>query len=452
MITPNYSSYRDPAARVVEKTDGWYRYVFKNYQEEYDHLIRSGLYKELADKELLISHLEIDPDDQDPSIYRMLRPQQIGFQSYPFEWSYRQWIKVLLALLDINTIALKYGMILKDATPFNFYLSKGKAILIDTTSFILFRDNDPWIAYRQFCEELLGPIALMRYNGVQWSKLTSAGIRGLSLPFIAKQLPWRSRLNLTCLLHIHVHARYTGKQGKAKKGFTVEKLLSLFSMIRQAITAWDKPRGFNGQWANYYEEGDETYIKAKENIITHWLAELKPATVIDLGANAGRFAFIAAKHASSVIVIDRDAGCIDMAEKAIEKNSLKNVTVLVADLAQPSPALGVMNKEYPSLLERGRSDMALGLALVHHLCIDMNISMAQVAEIFSALAEKYAIVEFVLADDDKAAQLIANRGGIFTGYSEDLFITAFSMYFDQVGETEVVSTRRKLFLFKKRAI
>jgi len=414
--------------------------------------MRSGLYADLANKGLMISHQEIDPDDHDPSIYKMLRPQQIGFQSYPFEWSYRQWRKVLLALLDINTIALKYNMILKDATPFNFYLSKGKAVLIDTTSFIFFRHNDPWVAYRQFCEELLGPFALMHYSGDQWSKLTSAGIRGLSLPFISRQLPWCSRFNPTCLLHIHMHAGYTGKQGKAKKGFTTEKLLSLFHMIRQAVTAWDKPHGFNGYWANYYEEGDETYIKAKDAIVTNWLAELKPATVIDLGANTGRFAFIAAKHANAVVAIDRDPSCVDLAEEAIEKSSVENVTTLVADLAQPSPALGVLNKEYPSLLDRGRSDMALGLALVHHLCIDMNISMAQVAEMFASVVEKYAIVEFAPAEDDKAAQLIANHGGIFTGYSEELFVTAFSTYFDQADEIEVGSTRRKLFLLKKRVV
>ena len=95
--------------------------------------------------------------------------------------------------------------------------------------------------------------------------------------------------------------------------------------------------------------------------------------------------------------------------------------------------------------------MVIGLALVHHLCIDMNISLAQGAEMFAAFGEKYAIVEFVPADDEKAAQLIANRGGIFTGYSEELFVTAFSAHFDQVDEAAVGPTGRKLYLFKKRA-
>ncbi|HEX3387020.1 MAG TPA: class I SAM-dependent methyltransferase, partial [Mucilaginibacter sp.] len=432
LTTTNYSSYRDPVARVVKRADGWHRYIFKAYQKEFDCLTQSGLYTELVQKGLMISHQEVASDNGDPAIYKIIRPEQITFQSYPFEWSYNQWRKALIALLDINTIALKYGMILKDATPYNFYLTKGKAVLFDTTSFILFTANDPWVAYRQFCEEFLGPVALMRYNGVQWGKLTMTAVRGLDLPFISRQLPGTSRLDPTCLLHIHLHARYMGKKGKAKKGFTAEKLLSLFAMLHSAANSWDKHCLYKRQWEGYYDEGDASYIASKESIVNRWLSEIRPGIVIDLGTNTGRFAFLAAKHARHVIGVDFDSHCVDLAEKAIEKESLANITVLSSDLAQPSPALGVMNKEYPSLLERGRSDTALGLALVHHLCVNMNISLEQVAELFAAFGGQYAIVEFVPADDDRVIQLIANRGGVFTGYSEELFVTAFSAHFDQV--------------------
>jgi len=450
LITPNYTSYRDSAARVVKKADGWYRYIFKAYQKEFDYLTQSGLYQELIGKGLMIAHQEVPADNGDPDIYKVIRPEQIGFQSYPFEWSYGQWRKALLALLDINTIALKYGMILKDATPFNFYFTGGKAVLLDTTSFAIFNNNDPWIAYRQFCEEFLGPLALMHYNGAQWAKLTMANVRGISLPFISRQLPKKSWLNMTCLLHIHLHARYTGKQGTAKKGFSAEKLLSLFAMLSSTVKSWNKPYLFKGNWESYYDEGDVPYIIAKERIMIEWLSELRPETVADLGTNIGRFALLAAKYAKRVIGIDRDTWCIDQAENTIQKESLPNITVLTADLAQPSPGLGVINKEYPPLAERGCSDIAMGLALVHHLCIDLNISLDQIDEMFAAFGERYAIVEFVPADDEKAAQLIANRGGIFTGYSEELFVTAFSTHFDQVKDAVIGSSKRKLYLFKKR--
>ncbi len=200
MTGPNYYSYRDADARVVKKKDGWYRYIFNEYKSEYDHLIASGLYQALIEKDLLIRHEEIGIDTTDPDVYKLIRPTQIQFQSYPFEWSYTQWRKSILAFLDINLLALKYGMILKDGTPFNFYLTKGKSVLLDTTSFVFFKKNDFWAPYKQFCEEFLGPFALMHFNGAKWARITGTYVRGLPLPFVSKQLGWKSWLNATCFV------------------------------------------------------------------------------------------------------------------------------------------------------------------------------------------------------------------------------------------------------------
>ena len=90
MLSPNELSYRDTAARVVKKESGYYRYIFQEYKPAYDHLMQSGLYKELTQKGLLIEHQEVELDTNDPKAYKLLYPTQISFQSYPFEWSYTQ--------------------------------------------------------------------------------------------------------------------------------------------------------------------------------------------------------------------------------------------------------------------------------------------------------------------------------------------------------------------------
>jgi hypothetical protein len=452
LIAPNYHSYRDPVARVVKKQDGWYRYIFKSYQKEFDHLTQSGLYQELVEKGLMICHEELPTDNDDPTIYKLIKPDQILFQSYPFEWSYSQWQKAILAFLEINTITLRYGMILKDATPFNFYLSNGKAVLLDTSSFIFFSKNDPWVAYKQFCEEFLGPVALMHFNGALWSGITKTYLRGLPLAFVSKQLSRASWLNLTCLLHIHWHARFTQKETnkKVQKGFDTEKLLSLLGMIRSSISSWKKPYQFKDHWPAYYQQDFENYLVEKEKVIVNWLLETKPKTVIDLGANTGRFAVIAAKHAKYVIALDKDETCIDLIENEIEHRFLNNITALVGDLAQPTPDLGVLNKEYTSIFARGKSDMALGLALIHHLCIEMNISLNQVAEMFSTFTDGFAVVEFIPTEDERVVQLLANRGDIFTDYNEENFIKSFSIYFNLLNDVELTSSKRKLFLWQKR--
>jgi len=180
--------------------------------------MQSGLYAELLTKGLIIAHeklnqaeranLEEVSSSNTDEIYCLLKPAQIEFQSYPFEWSYTQWRNAIVAYISINQIALKYGMILKDATPYNFYLEGGKAILLDTSSFAIFKEGAPWIAYRQFCAEFLSPITLMHYNGQKWSRITKTHLRGLPLNFVSKQLPLKSWFNSIIGNHIYIYCHY----------------------------------------------------------------------------------------------------------------------------------------------------------------------------------------------------------------------------------------------------
>ena len=236
--------------------------------------MQSGLYIALQTMGLIIAHEELNQAERanldevsssnTDDIYRLLKPAQIEFQSYPFEWSYSQWRKAIIAFIKINQIALKFGMILKDATPYNFYLQGSKALLLDTSSFSFFKEGEPWIAYRQFCSEFLSPLALMHYNGQKWSRITKTHLRGLPLNFVSKQLPLKSWFNLTALLHIHLHSKYANAEGATaeaklklnqkdkKEGFSKEKLASLMGMLLNTVTKWKKPYQFEKHWSEYY--------------------------------------------------------------------------------------------------------------------------------------------------------------------------------------------------------
>ena len=61
-MQPNNISYKDSAARVVQEEGIFYRYIFDEYQAEYDHLMQSGLYKALLEKRYIIAHEEVDAD------------------------------------------------------------------------------------------------------------------------------------------------------------------------------------------------------------------------------------------------------------------------------------------------------------------------------------------------------------------------------------------------------
>ena len=456
IIEPNNISYRDTAARVVKKESGYYRYIFHEYKAEYDHLIQSGLYEELTQKDLLIEHQELELDTDEPKVYKLLLPTQIPFQSYPFEWSYTQWRKAILAYLRINHIALKYGMILKDATPYNFYLIGGKAVMFDTSSFMFFNENDSWITYRQFCEEFLSPVALMRFNGGGWSKLTIANLRGMPLIFVSKQLPIKSWFNLTTLLHIHLHSKYWGNneskeiENKKNKGFTLEKIKSLQKMIFNTISTWNKSHQNTNHWSAYYENDIESqeYLKDKEATIRKWLEKIKPKSVLDLGANTGKFSFIAAEYAERVISIEGDENCVNKIEEKISIKN-RNVFTLLGNIAEPSPTIGFLNSGTESIYKRGSSDVVLGLALVHHLHISNRLSFEQISLIFASFTNVYLIVEFIPIDDNKVQILIKGKSINLMNYNEDHFIKALSRWFLIKEVISLKEIERSLFLLKK---
>jgi ribosomal protein L11 methylase PrmA len=456
MIDPQYFSYRDPNARVVKKTDGYYRYIFVEYQQEYDHLMQSGLYQRLIDLQLMIPHKEVDIDVPDPTIYKLLYPQQIPFQSYPYEWSYVQWRKAILAFLQINQLALDHGMILKDATPFNFFLSGGAAVLLDTSSFIFYKTGDPWIAYRQFCEEFLAPFALMHYNGAIWARLYQSQLHGMPLSFVSKELPRKSWLNLTCLLHLHLHASFQNnpKQEKqAGKGtHTREKTRTLLNMIQSTVSSWKTCFTYKPVWVDYYDKdiASNEYLEDKKKTVEQWLAETQPASIIDLGANTGMFSLIAANHAQRVIALEYDDTCVDRIEKDITEEKISNLTALTGDLTEVSPALGLLNQEYLSLISRAKSELAMGLALIHHLCIAKNLSMEHVAEMMAQFSTQYAIVEFVPKEDPKVQFLLKDRTDIFSGYNENNFVACFEKWFDVKASHECSQSKRRLYFFRKK--
>jgi len=435
--------------------------------------MQSGLYTALQTKGLIIAHKELNEAEiaklnletkgDINKVYLLLKPVQIAFQSYPFEWSYSQWRKAIITYLKINQIALKFGMILKDATPYNFYLHAGEAILLDTSSFSFFNEGDPWIAYQQFCIEFLSPLSLMHYNGQKWSRITQSHIKGFPLNFISKQLPLKSWFNSTALLHIHLHSKYANAEGATakaklalnkevkKEGFTKEKLQALMSMFLNTVTKWEKPYQFEKHWSEYYEQdiASEKYLSNKEQIVKNWLEQLQPLSVLDLGANTGKFSFLAAPYTKRVIAMESDDICVDLMEAQIKKQKLTHVNVLMQELAETSPNRGLNNKEIISIFNRAKSEMVLALAVEHHLHITNHISLSQIGEMFSLFSSKYLITEFIPANDSKVQLLIKNRNKDLSSYTLELYKSALEKYFNIIEETKLAGSDRILILLQK---
>src|SRR5215211_487772 len=177
------SSYRDPSGFLYYHNNSLYRQVNKSYQEHFEQFISGALYQHLVNQQLLISHQQINVNYlDDTDWYQTIQPELVPFISYPYEWCFDMLKDAALTTLLVAQESMVYNMMLKDASAYNVQWHKGKMIFIDSLSFEKYDDTKPWIAYRQFCEHFLAPLALMHYRKWPLQNLWLAYPDGFPLP------------------------------------------------------------------------------------------------------------------------------------------------------------------------------------------------------------------------------------------------------------------------------
>lgn len=447
------SSYRDPSGFVFTVGDDLYRQVNKSFQKDFEKFISSGLYDSLVSQKLLIPNEIIQENlTGDDFWFTTLKPEKISFLSYPYEWTFSMLKDAALLTLRLALEALGRGMIIKDATPYNVQMHNGKMIFIDTLSFEEYREGKPWIAYRQFCESFLGPLALMHYTGLPMQQMLLAHPNGIPLLYVKQLLPFKSRLNLHLFLHIHLHASYATKGGEqTQKAFLSKpKLVHLLRGLEALVKSFQFEK-FENVWGKYYEEAETRpgYLNEKKGIISSWLSSLTAIqTVIDIGGNRGEFAKLAAQTKQRVICADGEHYAVDRLYKEIKKEQQENLIPVCIDFTAPSPAIGVNNTERDSFYHRASSDLAMALALVHHLAIGKNIPFDLIADMCASIG-KTLIIEYVSKDDEKAALLLQNKKDIYDWYTEEAFVLSFSKRFKLVEKRTLSSSPRTLYLMER---
>lgn len=452
--TRHPSSYRDPSGFVFVKDAVLYRQVNKVYMAEFDLLNSSGFYSKLIEKKWLIPHETINQNlTGNTDWHATLKPEPVAVITYPYEWSFDMLKDAALLTLQITRTSIEHGMILKDASAYNIQWHKGRPCFIDSLSFEKYNDTEPWIAYRQFCEHFLGPLVLMHYRKTALQPMQMAWPDGIPLHIVSSLLPWRSRLSLHTYLHIHLNARVAAKGDKAGKSvkFSKQKLLNLLLSLETLIRKLQLPVQ-KTNWSAYYDEasGRGDYLDRKMEIIRKWLSSFKDVnTVADLGANDGVFSQLAVANGFYTIASDMDPYCINNLYLAIKKAGSANLQPLIADLSNPSPAIGVNNAERTQLTERIRSDAGMALALVHHLAIGKNIPFGSIAEFFARVVNKYLIIEFVPKSDEKVQLMLRGKKDIYTSYSEETFAKEFGDRFRLIEKQPVGDSGRVMYLLGK---
>lgn len=453
-------SFRDPSGFVFERGGILLRQVNRSYRDDYDRLVASGLDRSLIDDGLLIPHVEVEDEPAEPeAAYKVLRPERVPFVSYPYEWCFGQLKAAALLTLEIQRRVLARSMSLKDASAFNVQFLGSKPVFIDSLSFEAYREGRPWVAYGQFCRHFLAPLAVMSRIDVRLNQLFRPSLDGIALDLASRILPWTTRLDPRLLIHIHLHSRaeraFAGDRAVAKpvaghRAFAKSALLGLVDSLDGAVRSlkWE-PRGT--EWADYYDETNYTdeATRRKLDLVGSFVDEVRPATAWDLGANTGRYSRVAAERGAATVAFDFDPACVERHFRALGARDDRSILPLRLDLTNPSPGLGWDHSERSSLVDRGPADLAMALALVHHLAISGNVPLGRVA-MFLGRCCKSLIIEFVPKGDSQVKRLLASRVDVFDDYTREGFEAAFTGPFAIERAERIAGTERTLYLMRAR--
>jgi len=452
-INHHPASFRDPSGFIYEKDGAVYRFVSSEYKLHYDLLQSSGLAEQLIKQNLLLPFTELKENHTGRTDwYITLQPQNIPFLSYAWEWSFEQLKDAALSTLTICKTSLKKGMILKDASHTNIQFVDGKMKLIDTLSFETYKEGEPWIAYRQFCECFLNPLLLAAYKDLEVHKSLLSYPDGIPSPLTAKLLPFKTRLNPVMYLHVYLHAKLSGKstakETAAKKAVSLKNIEQILQSLYDCIESLSLPVKTT-TWNNYYDETilSNEYLTEKKKLVSALLDEMNYNSVIDLGANEGEFSLLCKKEAL-VVSTDFDSACINSLYTSLKKQKLKNILPLVIDLTYPSPATGWMNNERQAFIHRKKFDAGFALALIHHLAISKNVSFDQLAVFFAGLCNQL-LIEFVPKEDPKVKEMLKWRTDIFKDYTEEKFQSAFTAKFELKKKIAIPGSLRVLYFYQK---
>lgn len=451
------ASFRDPSGFLFSVNGVLYRQVNRKYENEYARLMESGLYEKLVKAGLLIPHVEADqaPAESGAAL-KVIQPERVPFISYPYEWSFGQLKEAALTTLSIQRRALKLGMSLKDASAYNIQFLRGKATLIDTLSFEIYKEGQPWVAYRQFCQHFLAPLAMMALKDIRLNQLLRVYIDGVPLDLASELLPWKTRFNFGLLTHIHLHAgaqkRYAGVASEAAKprvgSMSLQAMTGLIESLESTIKKLEwKPGGT--EWGNYYDitNYSDAAFEHKKKLVGEWTKRLQPRLVWDLGANNGVFSRVVSEKDTPVISFDIDPTAVEQNYRQVKAEKNERLLPLLLDLTNPSPSIGWANRERDSFSERGPVDQVLALAVIHHLAISNNVPLPQLADFFAGTG-KWLIIEFVPKADSQVRKLLASREDIFPHYTREGFETAFKSRFKIHEAVNVNESERTLYLME----
>ncbi|MFP4537394.1 MAG: class I SAM-dependent methyltransferase [Dichotomicrobium sp.] len=456
-------SYRDRNGAVFYHDGRVFRYLSQRALENWRRLESAPFFRALTEEGKVVETRSVDAEKEGIDLggwAGVVEHARIPFVSYPYEWTFGMLRDAALLHLDLMKRALAADMILKDSSAYNIQWNGARPVFIDIPSFEPLGRGEPWVGYRQFCELFLYPLMLRAYKGIDFRPWLRGRIDGIPVEEMRGLISARDFARPGVLTHVvaqnALQKRYASGDGNmrgalAEAGFgkalierNLEKLTALVTRLA--------PANARTVWSDYERTHsyDEAELERKIAFVREAAATRHWHLVWDLGCNTGTFSHIAARHADGVVAMDGDWMAIErLYQREKAEGAAGNILPLVVDLADSSPNQGWAGTERKALAERGRPELTLCLALIHHIVISANIPLGEFIRWLHGLGTAL-VIEFVGREDEMVQTLLANREDQYDDYHPEIFRELLTAHFDIKAEQPLKGGKRSIYFATPR--
>lgn len=388
----------------------------------------------------------------------VLEHRELWPVSVAAEWCPEMLRDAARVVLHVQSALYACGYRLHDAHPWNVVFDGTTPRFVDVGSFESSADGRGWPAAEEFSRFFLNPLRLY----------------ALGHEHIARELLRDHNTGVTDreaqLLDpsVATFARRLGRSWlRRAAGRLPSPVVSLLQRSRRAQELADERLDLNEcrhevllgkvnalsfpaistPWSGYYDEEFPDFERRsgwtpKHESVDRVLSRLKPLTVVDVASNRGWYAQLAARHGCSVVAFDVDQPSVSAMYGDAQREGLR-ITPLIMDLTRPTPGEGPLNEHLPPATQRLQGDLALGLALLHHLCYWQRLPLILAVESIISFTSDAAVIEFI----DPADQYVAEWARPTPdGYDLELLRAHLGNRFNRVSEMPSNLPTRLLFV------
>jgi hypothetical protein len=387
------NSYCDKGGRLFTWRGGLYRALTPRGVASTRELFGGGLADRLIETGLLI---ETEQTDYELDGYeRVLRHKYLPFVSFPFEWSFEQLRDVALLVADLELEVTKAGLTVFDSDPWNVLFDGPRPAYIDVCSIL--KDEIyagmQWPGLADYTQKLVYPLHLMaaghehvarwllhdRHDGVLKSEFGAlAGRRGIPRRLRRGASDFLARMELRFSRRLAPAARLS--RSRAAR-------LRLLRELRAEVEAIPTP-------ARHAEVADSLSPPASAPVreaVNALFVENRPKSILHLLREGAWCPILSARLGIPTVTLMSDERATASLYEEARREGLPLLPLNV-DLENPSPGLGIVNKQLPAADQRLRSEMVVAVDVVPGLVDEHSLRWDQVATTFAAFTDRLLLV------------------------------------------------------------